>query len=294
MERLATDLLSDQASRRDAAVARLRVIGARALSRLAALIGSDAPPAARAAALSVLEGLDEPRAIDLALAAVAAPENEVATAALSVLAGWVTREPGTRILEAVTVVALDRTRDAEVRLAALDALSELPRPLVEPIRAQATTGPTDPSRFDDPSEARAWLSARGTAAPLSALHDILTSLRERERVDEAAGRRDDWRSVRGAVHAALARRGSSIALYDLRETFDEATAPLPLDFLSAMTTIGDATCLEPLARAWVAAAAHPQWRTRLVEAASDIVRRQRLTGRHAALKRVRTRWSGFL
>ncbi len=294
VERLAADLLSDQATRRDAAVARLRVVGSRAVSRLASLVESPAPPPARAAALAALDGIDDPRAADIAVAALRDGDRDVVIAALGVLRNFVAQEPDTRIFEAITVIALDKARDGGVRLAALDALSDLPRPLVEPIRAEATASPADPSRFDDPTTARAWLTAHEARAPLSALHDMLMSVRERERADAAAGRRDDWRSVRGAVHVALARRGSHIAVYDLRETFDGAEGPLPLDFITAMGALGDATCLEPLAHAWVAASGHPQWRTRLAETASDIVRRLKLTGRSAPIKRVRAKWAGFV
>lgn len=294
VERLAADLLSDEATRRDAAVARLRVVGGRAVSRLATLIGSAAPATARASALAALEGIDDPRAADIAIDALQDGDRDVVIAALGVLRNFVAEEPETRIFEAITVIALDKARDGGVRLAALDALSDLPRPLVEPIRAEATASPTDPSRFNDPTAARAWLSAHQTRAPLSALHDMLTSVRERERADASAGRRDDWRSVRGAVHMALARRGSHIAVYDLREAFDGAVEPLPLDFITAIGLLGDASSLEPLARAWTAASAHPQWRTRLAETASDIVRRLKLTGRSAQVKRVRAKWPGFV
>ena len=87
--------------------------------------------------------------------------------------------------------------------------------------------------------------------------------------------------ARGAVHAALARRGSRVALYDLREAFDGAQTPLPLDFLTAVTAIGDASCLEPMARAWsTAPPGEAWWRDRLADAAADIVSRLSLTGRN--------------
>jgi hypothetical protein len=81
--------------------------------------------------------------------------------------------------------------------------------------------------------------------------------------------------VRGSVHALLARRRSRVALYDLRESFDAARSPLPLDFLTAIGTLGDGTCLEPLR-----AQRGPQRRgrrggcERLSEAATDIMRRE--------------------
>jgi hypothetical protein len=86
-----------------------------------------------------------------------------------------------------------------------------------------------------------------------------------------------------------------VALYDLRETFDAAAAPLPLDFLVAASAIGDASCLEPLARAWAAAPpGETWWRDRLADVAAEIMHRTRLSGRSNVVKRIRTRWTGFL
>ena len=41
-------------------------------------------------------------------------------------------------------------------------------------------------------------------------------------------------AVRGALHQALALRGSRVALYDLRETIERPPAPLPSSFLAAL------------------------------------------------------------
>jgi hypothetical protein len=85
-----------------------------------------------------------------------------------------------------------------------------------------------------------------------------------------------------------------VALYDIRETFDAAHEPLPLDFLAAATTLGDTATLEPLARAWTAAAARETWwRDRLRDAAADIMKREKLSGRSAVVKRIRTKYPGF-
>jgi hypothetical protein len=100
--------------------------------------------------------------------------------------------------------------------------------------------------------------------------------------------------ARAAAHAILARRGSRVALYDLREAFDAARSPLPLDFLIAIGLIGDATCLEPMGRAWAAVPGDAWWRERLREAARDIMQHQQLTSRHASVKRIRSKWPTFL
>lgn len=279
---------------RDAAIARLRVIGARAADGLFRLLGSDTPIATRVAALQTLEGIDDPRIPDRSLPHLQDPDPSIKRAAIAVLRVWLTREPGTRVLDALAGLALDRRHDAAVRLAALDALSELPRDVIAPIleQAPAVAAKESPS-IDTPTAAREWL-ADHTDAPLSTLHDLMVTVREREHGERSARARQDWVVTRGAVHVALAKRNSRVALYDLRETFGRADAPLPLDFLVAAGTIGDADCLEPMAHAWAAAARDRWWRDRIADTARDIVRRLRLTGRSAVIKRIRGRWPDFL
>jgi hypothetical protein len=275
-------------------VARLRVTGARALPHLSQLIQSTAPAAARAAALAVLEGLDDERTIGLARAALHDADTGVAQAAVAVLRGWLAREDGTQVLDAITATALDKRRDAAVRLAALDALSELPPDLVAPIRERAPIDTGAQPALEDPPALRAWLGEHATSAPLSALHAAVTGARERELGEPADRRRDEWTRVRGAAHVALAHRGSRVAVYDLRESFDRARTPLPGDFLAAAARVGDDSCLEPMARAWAESRNEPWWRSRLMESAADIVARLKLTGRNATMKRLRTKWPGFV
>ena len=291
---LIADLARAEATRRDAAVARLRVMGVRVLPHLAILLESRAPSGARAAALSVLEGFDDPRAVALACAALQELDADVALAAISVLRGWLTREAGTQVLEAITAAALDKRRDGAVRLAALDALSELPPELVAPVRERAPVDGGDRPALDDPATLGAWLAEHGATAPFSALHAAVAGARDREQADAAGRRRDEWTRMRGAAHLALAQRGSRVAVYDLRESFDRARTPLPADFLAAAGRIGDESCLEPMARAWAGAAAEPWWRSRLMETSSDIVARLKLTGRNAIMKRLRAKWPGFV
>lgn len=275
-------------------MARLRVLGVRVLPHLAALLESPAPAAARAAALSVLESFDDPRAIGLAQIAMQDGDADVALAAIGVLRGWLTREDGTRALDVVTAAALDKRRDGAVRLAALDALSELPPELVAPIRERAPVDGGDRPALEDPAALGGWLAEHGATAPLSALHTAVTGAREREQADTLARRRDEWTRMRGAAHLALAHRGSRVAVYDLRESFDRARTPLPADFLAAAARVGDESCLEPMARAWAGAKGEPWWRSRLMETAADLVARLKLTGRHATLRRVRDKWPGFI
>lgn len=290
--RLLAELRDSDSVHREAAAARLRVLGKRAVPGVSALATSDAPLPDRVAALHVLEGIDDSRVVEPALQVLtdsgAIPDAQIA--AIAVLRGWLTREPGTRILDALTQVAVDESHAPRLRRASLDALSTLPARVVAPILEQAALVPPAPP--SDPSTVLAWLREH-EEAPLSELHALISLARERERSSEPADR-GAWLSARGAVHAALARRGSTVARYDLRETFDAATAPLPIDFLSAVTAIGDATCLEPMARAWTAAGGDTWWRERLAGAAADIMHRTRLSGRSAVVKRLRLKTPGFI
>ena len=111
-------------------------------------------------------------------------------------------------------------------------------------------------------------------------------MREREGAEPAAAR-DQWRLARAAAHVALGHRGSRLALYDLRESLEAAKAPLPVEFLAALSLVGDASCLEAIA------AAHAQGEGRLVaphlaDAFYAIVAREKLTRRHAAMRRSRS------
>ena len=289
--RLLDRLSAEAPVTREAAVARLRVIGARAIPAVVAFVTSGAAEPARAAALASLEGSEDARALAVARRALTGADASVALAAIGVLRGWLGQEQGTEALEALTVVALDRERDSAVRLAALDALSDLPAHLVAPIRATSALEPADRAS-PDATRALEWLAGQGMTASLATVHDALSSARDAERT-AADARREEWRRVRGAAHVVLARRGSRLALYDLRDAFGSANVPLPLDFLSAMAMVGDDTCLEPLARAWAAAKGEPWWRARLAETGRDIIVGAGLNGRHASVKRLNAKWPDF-
>ena len=88
-----------------------------------------------------------------------------------------------------------------------------------------------------------------------------------------------------------------MALYDLRETVAAAKQPLPLDFVTALTLIGEATCLEAVAAAYVQACkrrpADDWWARQLGDAFRAIVTREQLTRRHAAVKKIERSWPGL-
>ncbi|MBE3098605.1 MAG: hypothetical protein IMZ44_15930, partial [Planctomycetes bacterium] len=147
---------------------------------------------------------------------------------------------------------------------------------------------------ESPAILKAAVATAGAEAPLPTLHGTLEAVRHHEsRADE---RRDapEWRHVRGVLHRTLAERGSTVALYDLRETIERAIGPLPADFVAALAMIGDRTCLDAMAAAFTRTlggpAGHDWWRTHLAGAFQEIVRREGLTGRHAALRQVRAKW----
>jgi hypothetical protein len=116
---------------------------------------------------------------------------------------------------------------------------------------------------------------------------IVERVRERER-SESAGR-GAWAATRAAAHVALAQRGSRIAIYDLRESLETANAPLPVEFLTALSLAGDASCLEAIAGAH-ARARDAWWRHHLADAFRTIAAREKLTRRHAVMKRIAKKW----
>ena len=95
-------------------------------------------------------------------------------------------------------------------------------------------------------------------------------------------------AARAAAHLILARRGSRIALYDLRETVEQANEPIVMDFLAALDAVGDPSCVEAVAKAY--ASTHDNWwRGHLAHVFRAIVRREQLTFRRAAVKRLKQR-----
>ena len=293
IDRLIADLQSSDPVRRDASVARLRVLGPRVLPRLVLFIESATAANARAHAIAVLDGMQDRRVPEIALAALVDPDVPTVIAALGVLRGWVSGERGTRLLEAISAIAVDTARDARVRVAAIDALSDLPDDLVRPIREQGPPPEAGGPPLDNPVAAREWVEAHGGTATLATLHDAIKSFRDSEGRERIGRARQEWIRARGAAHQLLADRGSRLALYDARETVSTAQSPLPPGFLEAMGRLGDATCLEPLARAW-AATREAGWRAKLAETARHIVTRSKLSGRNAVVKGIRANWAGFI
>ena len=314
--RLLVDALSGADDvRREAAAARLPVIGARAVERL--LAAYERARRRRCASRScACSNRSRMRGRSTSARRALNEGGEVGIAAAQVLRGLLdAREPGvaTGALDALVAVALDSDAPRPLRRAALDMLRDLP----EDMRA-GVAGVLEPDAdlTDDaviesprqavksawsaalegrlperPSELREAVQSRAAEAPLTALQKLVDALRARESADVAQAA--EWRALRGSVHQALAVRGSRVALYDLKESLSEARTPLPVSFLSALHTVGDSSCLEPLAQAYAHAATPEEWwRQQLASAFRAVMAREKLTRRSAVVKRVLAKWPG--
>jgi hypothetical protein len=303
---------------REAAVARLRVIGPRALRQVLDALGHAGTTSARVALLRVLEGRGGPGVVDHVLAALHHDAEDVRTAGVSVARGLLDDDRGAEILDRLTTLALDVAEPAGVRLAAVGILVELPARTMAPIltrlrddadpavrfaaspRVGASSDPGDEldeaSRGELPADPQRLLDALardGDDAPLPTLHRLVIALREREQRERRDTERAGWLVVRGAVHELLARRDSRVALYDLRETIEAAGGPLPSSYLTASAGIGDAACLEAIGAAYARAAASDHertWRADLGTAARAIAKREKITSRHEVVRRIQARW----
>src|SRR5688500_15557488 len=170
---LVSQLTSGDETARESAGARLSIIGPRAGAALAALAGrTDAAPTARAAALAALGGVGDRRASVVARELLRESHQTLVLAAIDVLrvtAHGRARE-ATSAFELLTEAALDRSRPARVRVAAVRALKEHPAGLVAPI-LEALAGDAE---VDVVAEAgsgeprRTAIPAAGNAAPVDA------------------------------------------------------------------------------------------------------------------------------
>jgi len=298
---------------REAAAARLRVIGPRAIERLLAAYAKARTAPARTIILRVLEPIADARCVAPAREALHDPAEEVAAAGAALLRGLVdATDPrvANDALEALVAVALDGRATAEARRAAADVLRDLPAAVqagvadaLAPVPAAARRAPAAAAAAvwdeaiagrlpDRPAALREALSTHATGASLTALQKLVEAIRTRE--GGAGPQAAEWLALRGAVHQVLATRGSRIALYDLRETLERSSAPLPVSFLSALHRIGDRSCLEPLAEAHAHAPAREAWwRQQLASAFQAIMAREKLTARSAAVKKIAVKWPGI-
>jgi hypothetical protein len=320
IEHLIQDLCGADPVARETAGARLAVIGVRGVPHLIAAFGRTASAAARAAILKTLEASPDRRGVDLAAGQLLAAEADpkVRTAAMALLGAHLGDEQSPRALDALSAVALDPDRPDTLRLQAIDVLERALPDVLKPLRKRlakdssaavrgwasrgaAAAGATiDPraaieavaaGEAADPSLLRDLVPAGAAEAPLPTLHRVIEIARTREDSAHAAEDRLEWRAVRGSVHLALARRGSRVAVYDLRETLAGAADALPSGFVTAAELVGDRGCLESIAEALARCPAtldrrDQEWRDDLLRAGRAIVERERLTRRHAVVRKI--------
>jgi hypothetical protein len=302
---------------REAAIARLSIIGARAVDRLATAYEGATSRGARLAILRVFEAIGDYRAGPLARRALL-EGGDTALAASAVLRTLLTSTrdaTAAQALDALVATALDTSNDHRLRLAAVEALRDAPGDVgarvAEAVGADAGTTDAGAAEMDvarrdavwrdavedrlpdDPRVLREALSERAAAAPLNTLRRMIDAAKARE-TETPPGSRDGWRSLRGALHQALALRGSRVALYDLRESLAGDTRAVPPSFLAALHVIGDESCLEPLAGLWERSAHDERWRHQLASAFRAIVRRERISPRHRIVVRLKARGSGLV
>ena len=322
IDALIADLDAAGAVRRESAVARLTVLGARAVERLIAAAGAAETAEARAAAWRALEAIGDARALEPALALLARRDADpaIAAAAAGVARAHLHGAHGADALDRLAAALLDPAGHETVRLAALRALRDLEPQTIAPILAALSADPNETIRVeagltrpaaagledpaalvrraaesglpDEPAALRHALSRPGAWIALPLLLKIVERVREREGAEPRPAR-DEWRLARAAAHVALAGRGSRLALYDLRESLESAKAPLPVEFLTALSLIGDATCVEAIAAAH-AKAKDAWWRHHLADAFYTIVQREKLTSRHPAMKRIAKKFPGLV
>lgn len=315
IRRLIAALSGDDDLRREVAIARLAVIGAPAVDRLIAAYTSASARATRIGILRSLDATSDPRVLGVARAALA-DGGDLGVAAAAALRGQLgsADEPtATRALDALVAAVLDAGAEHRVRLAAYDALQDMPAAVRDPITAalQAAPDPTLTSRLlngpghraaaeaiwqdalqgvlpDQPSLLRGAFDAHVQGTPLGTLQHLIDVVRSHEGTSPRA-HRAGWLAIRGSLHQALALRGSRVALYDLRESLEQADEPLPVSFLAAVHVVGDRSCLEALAAAY-SRGTDARWRQQIAVAFTAVAKRERLTRRHAEMKRIAARW----
>ena len=328
---LVAALGADDEVQRDSAIARLGIIGARAVDRLTDAYGKTTSRSTHLAILRTLEVIGDHRSAALAQQALA-EGGDIAVAATGVLRALLSSShtaTATAALDALIATTLDVGRARRLRLAAFDALQELPPDVrarvAEVLGSDAARGLNDVAGVmsiadgdaaraeavwrdavegrlpEVPGELREALGTRSASAPLNVLRVLVDTLHARERAarDDDAAAGHEWLALRGAVHQALALRGSRLALYDLRETIEEGPKQLPTSFLAALHVLGDVSCLEPIAATWGGAepdrtTAGLRWRQQLSSAFRAITQREKITKRHAVLKKIAARWPGLM
>ena len=234
--------------RREAAVARLSVLGARAVDRLVAAYRSAPTREMKVAVLRALEVAGDRRIVAVSKSAIQ-EGGDVAIAAVAALAAQIESThaaTAAEVLDVLVAAALDPAKEKRVRVTAYQAIQHIPQVgdriaaalRSDPdagLKAAALDAPRDKAATDaiwqdalegrlpdEPGLLREVALTKALTAPLGALQKMIDAVRAVEGSLPAGHRRDQWRAARGALHQALALRGSRVAVYDLRETIEEA------------------------------------------------------------------------
>lgn len=298
---------------RETAVARLAVIGPRAVPHLISAYEAAGDRSMRAAILRALEPMGDRRAASVAASAIG-EGGDVALAAALLLGGLLESQEGNTgadALDTLLTAALDTRNERRLRLAAMAILrrknidiaaaAEPPDDDGKPRTPQRGAGTStgeheatwrdalDGHLPDDPRVLREALDEKASVAPLSELRKLVDQVRSKE--STADSNRDAWRALRGSMHQALAMRGSRVALYDLRETLESADTPLPPSFAAAVQVLGDSSCLDAIAAAYSRSTSHDdRSRHLLASAFAAIAAREKIGARHVVMKRISTKW----
>ncbi len=310
----------------EASIARLAIIGRPALRQVVLRV-PDTEVRHLPLLLRVIERIGDPVAMPTVRPLLAHAAPDVALAAVDAMGALLdVRDPtvAASALDALTGTLLDPTRQDLVRLRAFEAIStagdgspSYDADVVEPLRMQlrgdqspairAAMSPADDDAAEpgalsgaaqleamadgplpaDPQGLRHLLAMHGHEAPLTQLHRVIERVRATESTLEEE-QADGWRMIRAAAHLALANRGSRVAVYDLRETLAARGAATPVGMLSALQQVGDASVLEAVADAWTGAT-DPWFRGQLVIIFREVVAREKLGKRHAAIKKIAAR-----
>ncbi len=313
--RLVADLLGSDAVAQQGAAARLSILGPRALPQIESALRGAADLERVVRLLGVLEQLDDPRGVSLALPFLTDSRDAVASAAVAVArTGLHSAEESvaSRAVDALLHAASAAIERPHLAVAISTALADLPEEVLRPLRGAGALAHVAPaSRSADqeilgPDNAQQWLrewvepdkssvaaeqvrlavDACGAIAPLSLLHRVVQRVRRAELTDveDAA----TWRGVRGVVHQWLAHRDSRVAFYDLRETLEQAPDGLTVGMLGALSSLGDRSCLEALAAAWTRSA-DPWLRSQLKAVLLAVMKREGLDFRHGTGRQIASR-----
>jgi hypothetical protein len=311
----------------EATIARLAILGRPALRPVILRLGA-VDDTHRPRLLRVLERIGDPSALAAIRPYLAHTVTDVAVAAADAMGALLDARDGavaSAALDALTGTLLDTGLGDAVRLRALEAITnaqdatgQYEADVVVPLRArlqqdpspalreavQAASGAAPTERGASSGEAvleaaasgdlpgdaehlRQLVTSHGAEAPLTVLHRLV----ERTRAHEATVAPDEvdaWRVIRATAHLALAARGSRLAVYDLRETLETLGEHTPVGMLSALQQVGDVSALDAVVEAWLATD-NAWFRGQLATTFQAVVAREKITRRHAAIKKIAAR-----